>query len=245
MKSRMKPEGMLPLTWWDKKEYSATDYGTNLLTHILGRSNTFTSPKSLYLVEDCLKVCGLGEDGLCMDFFGGSGTTAHAVINLNRKDGGDRRYVLVEMADYFDSVVLPRIKKVISCEKWKDGKAAGGEGLSHFLKYSQLEQYEDVLRRAKYGDADLFHDPNKDAYNQYVFLRDLKMLEAMEVDTKKNTVKVDLTKLYAGIDIAETLSNLTGKWIKRIAADSVEFEDGEVVDIKNLDWKRIKTLIWW
>jgi hypothetical protein len=71
------------------------------------------------------------------------------------------------------------------------------------------------------------------------------MLEALEVDTKKNKVKVDLSKLYNGIDIAETLSNLTGKWIKRITANSVEFDDGEVVDTKNLDWKRIKPLIWW
>lgn len=79
------------------------------------------------------------------------------------------------------------------------------------------------------------------------------MLEALEVDTKKNTVKVDLSRLYDGIDIAETLSNLTGKWIKRITADpsnplrasSVEFEDGEVVDTKKLDWRRIKPLIWW
>ncbi len=67
----------------------------------------------------------------------------------------------------------------------------------------------------------------------------------MEVDTKKNSVKVTLKELYDGLDIAETLSNLTGKWIKRITADSVEFEDGEVVDTKNLDWKRIKPLIWW
>lgn len=235
----------MPLTWWDKKEYSATDYGTNLLADILGVSNAFTSPKSVYLVEDCIRVCGVPEDGFCLDFFGGSGTTAHAVINLNRRDGGDRKYIVVEMADYFDSVVLPRIKKVVFCDKWKDGKPADGEGVSHFLKYFQLEQYEGALRRAKYEEADLFDDPNKDPYHQYVFLRDRKMLEALEVDTKKNSVKVDLAKLYEGIDIAETLSNLTGKWTKRITADSVEFEDGEVVDTKNLDWRLIKPLIWW
>jgi adenine-specific DNA-methyltransferase len=152
----------------------------------------------------------------------------------------------VEMADYFDTVLLPRIKKVVFSDKWKDGKAQkGGTGISHFCKYYHLEQYEDTLRRAKYADADLFDNPYQDPYHQYVFLRDLKMLEALEVDTGKNTVKVDLSRLYDGIDIAETLSNLTGKWIRRITADSVEFEDGEVVDTKNLDWKRIKPLIWW
>lgn len=149
------------------------------------------------------------------------------------------------MADYCETVILPRIKKVVFSDKWENGKAQSGQGIHHFMKYSQLEQYEDALRRANYGDADLFNDPNRDPCHQYVFLRDLKMLEALEVDTKKNKVKVDLSKLYDGIDIAETLSNLTGKWIKRVTADSVEFDDGEVVDTKNLDWNRIKPLIWW
>jgi adenine-specific DNA-methyltransferase len=89
------------------------------------------------------------------------------------------------------------------------------------------------------------NDPNQDPYGQYVFLRDLKMLEALDVDLKKNKVKVDLSKLYDGIDIAETLSNLKGKWIKRITEDFVEFADGEKVDLKNLDYKLIKPLIWW
>lgn len=103
------------------------------------------------------------------------------------------------------------------------------------------EKFFAALRKVKYADADLFDDP----YKQYFFLRDLKMLEVLNVDMKKNTVKVDLSKLYDGIDNAETLSNFSGKWIKRITASSVEFDDGEVVDTKNLDWKRIKNLIWW
>jgi len=245
MKSRLKPEGLLPSTFWDKPAYSATDHGTNLLKRMFGKGQLFSFPKSVYATADCLKGANVSSNSIVLDFFAGSGTTGHAVINLNRDDGGHRKYILIEMAEYFDSVLLPRIKKAVFCGEWKDGKAAGGEGVSHFLKYCQLEQYEEALRRANYGEADLFDDPNKDPYHQYVFLRDLKMLEAMEVDTKKNTVKVDLSKLYDGIDIAETLSNLTGKWIKRITADSVEFGDGEVVNTKNLDWKRIKPLIWW
>jgi len=46
-----------------------------------------------------------------MDYFAGSGTTAHAVIQLNKEDGGNRKFILVEMADYFDTIILPRIKK--------------------------------------------------------------------------------------------------------------------------------------
>jgi adenine-specific DNA-methyltransferase len=214
----------------------------------LGLNFPYCHPVSLY--TQLVGAAASGESDVILDFFAGSGTTAHAVINLNRQDGGKRKYILVEMADYFDTVLLPRIKKVVFSDKWKDGKAQkGGKGIGHFVKYYHLEQYEDTLRRVKYADAGLLDDPNKDPYHQYVFLRDLKMLEALEVDAKKNTVKVDLSKLYDGIDIAETLSNLTGKWIKRITADSVELvdDDGnvETVDTKNLDWKRIKPLIWW
>jgi len=71
------------------------------------------------------------------------------------------------------------------------------------------------------------------------------MLEALEIDYESNKVKVDLSKLYENIDIPETLSNLSGKWIKRITPDEVELENGEKIDIKNLDYKLIKPLIWW
>ncbi len=239
-------------TVWDDPIYIAGDYGTRLLTEmgIFPEENIY--PKSIHAVIDSIHAVS-GPDSIVLDFFAGSGSTAHAVINLNRQDGGKRKYLLVEMADHFDTVVLPRVKKAVFTDNWRGGKAQDSSGIRQFFKYMHLEQYDDTLRRAKYGDADLFDDPNKDPYHQYIFLRDLKMLEALEVDTKKNKVKVDLGKLYDGIDISETLSNLTGKWIKRINADpsnplsvgSVEFDDGEVVDTKNLDWTRIKPLIWW
>ena len=166
------------------------------------------------------------------------------MINLNR-EGGKQKYILIEMGDCFDTMLLPRIKKVVFSDSWKNGRAQNNKGINHFMKYYQFEQYEETLRRVKYDDADLFDDPNKDPYNQYVFLRDLKMLEALNVDLKKNKVTVDLSKLYDGIDIAETLSNLTGKWIKRLTPHSVEFAGGETIDFKNLDYKLIKPLIWW
>ncbi len=151
------------------------------------------------------------------DFFAGSGTTAHAVMNLNRADGGKRKYILVEMGEHFNTVILPRIKKVAFCSKWKDGKPAfekGESGMSHFVKYYELEQYEDVLRRARYADADLFDNPYEDPYHRYIFLRDLKMLEAFEVDAAANKPCISIrSALYPGIDLAETLSNLLGKWI--------------------------------
>ena len=91
----------------------------------------------------------------------------------------------------------------------------------------------------------MFIIQNKNPYEQYVFLKDEKMLKALEIDYENNKVKVDLDKLYKNIDIAETLSNLTGKRIKKIKDGEVEFEDGSVINTKDLDYKLIKPLIWW
>jgi len=182
---------------------------------------------------------------LITDFFLGSGTTTAVAQKLGRK------WLGIEVGEHFYTVVLPRMKRVLTYdksgiskekdvkEKYNENKAGG------FFKYYELEQYEDTLKKVKYEDSDLFENPYHDTYSQYVFMKDLKMLEVLEVDYKNNKVKVNLSKLYTNIDIPETLSNLLGKWIKRITSDYVEFEDGERLDIKNLDYKLIKPLIWW
>lgn len=224
------------------------------LRDILG-ADVYANPKDPETIEKLIEAAG---DTGCfvLDFFAGSGTTAHAVINLNRRDSGRRKYILVEMADYFYTVLLPRIKKVVFSDKWRDGKAQpDGQGISHFVKYYELEQYEDTLRRTRYLDDDLFTPPPTEDPCQYLFLRDPKMTEALELelDLERGTVKVDLSKLYEDIDLAETLSCITGKWIKRILPDpedptkpgTVEFADGTTADLKNPDWQLIKPLIWW
>jgi hypothetical protein len=167
--------------------------------------------------------------------------------------------------------ILGRMKIVLSGDqKFKAVDKQRGSHLSKdinwqgggFFKYYELEQYEDVLRKAKYEENDLFSAPNQSPYEQYIFLKDKKLLDALEIDYQNNKVKVDLSKIYSNpssplgtnIDIAETLSNLKGKWIKRITENEVELvdydEEGkarniEKVDLKNLDYKEVKNLIWW
>ncbi len=185
------------------------------------------------------------EGSLILDFFLGSGTTTAVAHKLKRK------WIGIEMGEHFYTVILPRMKKVLSYDKsgiskdddvkenYNKDKAGG------FFKYYELEQYEDTLRRVKYTDTEPFFDPTQDIYNQYIFMKDLKLLDVLEVDYKNNKVKVNLEKLYRNIDIAETLSNLLGKKIKKITGYFVEFEDGEKINIKDLDYKLIKPLIWW
>lgn len=101
IKSYMNDEGMLPLTVWDDKKYSSTEYGTNLLIEVLG-GKYFDYPKSLYAVMDCIRIASENPNALILDFFSGSATTAHAVMQLNEEDGGNRKFVLVQLPEPCD-----------------------------------------------------------------------------------------------------------------------------------------------
>jgi adenine specific DNA methylase Mod len=232
--------------WFDSK-YNAGTHGTALLTNLFGQSNSFAYPKSLNSVTDIVDAIVYDDnEAIILDFFAGSGTTAHSVMKLNREDEeSKRKYILVELGEHFKTVILPRIKKVAFSDTWENGQASGGKGLSHFLKYFDLEQYEDVLSCAHYADADLFNNPYEDPYHRYIFLRDIKMLGAVEIDTEQNKVHFHPDRLYPDIDLAETLSQRRGKWIKRITAEYVEFQDGEKVSLTDPDWQLIKPLVWW
>ena len=246
--NRMYKEGRLKII--DGELYILLDkkaVGTNW-TDIPGYSFnwSFTTENPEPLLKRVIEASSNSGD-LVMDFFLGSGTTIAVAHKLGRK------WIGIEMGDlsarspsedFFYTVTLARMKKVLAGEQSgvsKDVKWKGGG----FFKYYELEQYEDTLRRTKYADTDPFLDPTQDPYNQYIFMKDLKLLEALEIDYQNNKVKVKLEKLYQNIDIAETLSNMLGKWIKKITEDYVEFEDGEKVNVKDLDYKLVKPLIWW
>lgn len=131
---------------WEGGKFNAGTYGTNLLQDMFGDASVFTYPKSLYTVEEYVdSVTNEDEDSLILDFFGGSATTAHAVIDLNRRDEGMRKYMLVEMAYYFKTATMPRIEKAIYSSGWKNGKPTNRQGVSQCFKYIRLEQYEDTL----------------------------------------------------------------------------------------------------
>lgn len=233
--------GTTPLTVWTYEEVGHNQEATQELKNI---GYVFSSPKPVRLIQKVIHI-GSKPDSICLDFFAGSGTTAHSIMKLNKEDGGNRKFILTEISNYFDSIIVSRIKKTAYSFDWKDGKPKDSNGIGGFFKYYELEQYEESLDKCKYGDCELLDVSSENPYQDYVFLKDDKMLDAIEIDIKNKAVKVDLDKLYPDIDIAETLSNITGKWIRKIKADSVEFADGSVINTKDLDYRVIKPLIWW
>jgi adenine specific DNA methylase Mod len=240
----MEKQGLIRLNSKGVPQYKVTNQDFELLdskwTDIPGYSSTteFATENSEKLLDRVIRTAS-NEGDLVLDFFLGSGTTIAVAHKLGRK------WIGVEMGEHFYSVVLPRMKKVLFYDKSgisKEVKEYQGGG---FFKYYELEQYEETLANTVYENYDLFIIGDKSPYEQYVFMKDEKMLRALEIDYENKKVNVDLSKLYENIDIAETLSNLTGKWIKKIRENEVEFADGSVINTKDLDYKLIKPLIWW
>ena len=183
LKSR-EPKGRKPKTVWAQPEYSATSHGTKLLLDILGSGLHFSYPKSIHLTTDAIRFWA-DESALVLDFFAGSGTTGHSVIKLNRDDEGNRKYILVEMGDYFDSVLRPRISKVVYSKNWKNSKPTSREsGISHCFKYLRLETYEDTLNNLHF-DQNLYVQHIKTSATTNPVLKEDYMLNyLLDVETR-------------------------------------------------------------
>lgn len=149
-KFRPGSDGVVATTAWVDARYSATEHGTGVLRSMFTDYNLFDFPKSVFAVEDCLRIAGLGDETdrtrYCLDPFAGSGTTGHAILNLNRADGARRDFILIEAEKYFDSVLLPRLRKATYASEWSNARPLRrDQGVSFAWKYVRLESYEDVL----------------------------------------------------------------------------------------------------
>ncbi|MFI7859482.1 site-specific DNA-methyltransferase [Pseudomonas promysalinigenes] len=231
-KFRPDSEGVLPLTNWIDAKYSATEHGTGYLKKYFAEYNVFSYPKSIYAVEDCLRVAGAVNESFVLDFFAGSGTTAHAVINMNRVDNGNRKYALIEQGEYFDTVIKPRIQKAVFSDDWSDGRpVSNNSGVSHCFKVLKLESYEDTLNNLQllrtFAQGDLLSTLPEQAKDDYLlnYMLDVESrgsLLSME-DFKKPfdytlNVAVDSAGAFEPrkIDLVETFNYLIGLRVKHI-----------------------------
>ncbi|MEM1804820.1 MAG: site-specific DNA-methyltransferase, partial [Nanopusillaceae archaeon] len=233
-----------------RREIPVNNDWTDILgyTYMISKSTGFSTENSEILLKRVIESTS-NEGDLVMDFFLGSGTTTAVAHKLGRK------WIGVEMGEHFYTIVLPRMKKVLAYdksgiskendvrEKYNE-KNAGG-----FFKYYDLEQYEQTLRKCHYIPSEPFFNlDDKSIYEQYIFMKDPKLLDPMELDYANNKIKIDFNNLYENIDIAETLSLIKGMWIKRISRDYVILDNNgnEVkINYNDIDFKTIKPLMWW
>ena len=121
--------GRLPTNFWAFTETGHTDEAKKEMLAIFDGKATFDTPKPHRLIEFVLKIAG-SDNALVLDSFAGSGTTAHAVLNMNKADGGHRKFILVEMMDYADSITAERVKRVI--QGYGAGKTGTGGNFSFY-----------------------------------------------------------------------------------------------------------------
>ena len=131
-----------PKTIWDDNDLR-TDYAQQLLNDMMGEQ-VFRAPKPPALIKRAIQL-STGSGEYVLDFFAGSGTTAHAVIQLNRERNMDNKYILSDMGDHLFEVAKPRIQKLVYADEWEDGVPENNNGVSHMIKYTSLESYEDAL----------------------------------------------------------------------------------------------------
>lgn len=236
---------------WVGNLMDSSTHGTELLNDIFGMgSRDFSFPKSIYAVKDSLDSISDNPSSMYLDYFSGSGTTGHATIKLNREDGGNRKYILVEMGTYFNTVTKPRIQKVIYTDNWKNGQPQDKEGISQLFKYQVLESYEDALNNlfiaSKVQDG-LFQF-SEEAQEEYLlnYMLDVETQDHLfNIQMFRNPFNYQLKVtennelVPTKVDLVETFNYLIGLYVERIQ---------RVGDIKFVEGKTregVKTLIIW
>ena len=206
-------------TVWTDSTYSAKEHGTNLLSKMF-KSPVFSFPKSLYAVKDCIGIAIRNtQSSIVLDFFAGSGTTGHAVIEHNRdNEKANHKYVLCEMGDYFNSATRPRIEKALYSRDWRDGKPVSRNGISQCFKYIRLEQYEDTLNNLEIKKQqtdwrdDEFHESYMLSYMLDTETRDSLLNLKMFVNPFNMSLKTtkDNELVETKVDMVETFNYLIG-----------------------------------
>lgn len=204
-------------------------------THALfNRSGVFLAPKHANFVARFV-LHATKPNSTVLDCFGGSGSTGHAVLTTNRIDGGKRKYVLVEQGDYFNTVIKPRMQKVVYSADWKAGKPTGKEtGISHAFKVLKIESYEDTLNnltlKRDAGQQGLLERMGEGARDEYLmrYMLDVEArgsLLSVEDFAKPFDYELEIAVDSAGatqrtkVDLLETFNYLIGLTVEYIDID--------------------------
>lgn len=130
-------QGITPMTIWKYTEVGHSQDATKKLKEIFDGKAVFDYPKSVDLLKRCFELYS-DKSSIILDSFAGSGTTAHAVLNLNKQDGGNRKFILVEMEDYAETITAERVRRVIKGYGPSTGSGTVTEGTGGSFAYYEL-----------------------------------------------------------------------------------------------------------
>ncbi len=174
----------------DQEWTGTSEVGKSELNHLLGNTHGFDTVKPKRLISTLLMASAPAKSWI-LDFFGGSGTTGHAAIQLFRETNERRNFILAESGEYFDQLLKPRILKAAYSKDWRDGKPVSREGSSHAFKYLRLESYEDAL------DNITFQAEESQTVMQ---LEDYVLSYMLDFETKESETLLNVAKLDAPFD---------------------------------------------
>lgn len=216
-------DGITPITIWTHDEVGHNQEAKQELKALLNEEDdVFDTPKTLRLLKRILQI-GSNKNDIVMDFFAGSGTTGHACLDLNKEDEGQRKYIQVELGDYFYTTMLPRIKKVMYSKDWKDGQPQDNNSYSHFFKYQRLEQYEDTLDNIRFAkekeELNLFNKFDDYLINYMLDYETRDSLLDIDKFTDPFNYSLEITenkeKIKKNVNLVETFNYLLGLDVKQ------------------------------
>ncbi len=245
----------IPLWTFMPEEITGTaESGKAELSAILGKEHGLDSVKPKELLQVFLSACI--DEGIVLDYFAGSGTTAHAVIETNREDGQSRKFILCDQAALFDSILVPRIKKIMFAPVWKGGKPKRmatmeeADRSPQIVKYMRLESYEDTLNNIAFdGKAGQGMFQFDDYLLQYMLKWETRKSETLlnvEQLAKPFSYKLTVAKgddtIEKVVDLPETFNYLLGL---HVSTRKVYDDDGRryLVYHGRIDHRRI-AVIW-
>jgi len=224
------------------RKLASTKEGTKEIENIFGKG-VFQFPKPSKLIRELIKIVSCKGD-IILDSFAGSGTTAHAVLNLNKEDGGNRKFILVEMEDYADTITAERVRRVIKGYGKGKNKVEGTSGGFKYMELSEdplFDRHGVISPKATYDDL-----------ANYIFFTETHN----SIDRKKDKPKEgylgekggvhyflifdgfpDLVfKNYLTEEFLQTLDKFDGK--KVVYADAVLLDD-ETLRERGIEFKQI------
>lgn len=199
--------GKPPTNYWSYENVGHTDEAAKTLRAIFNGRAAFETPKPYRLVERILQIAA-DENSIILDSFAGSGTTAHAVLNMNKADGGNRRFILIEMEDYADSITSERVKRVI--HGYGEGKSAV-EGTGGNFCFYELGERLILENGALNPDMDI-----QNIRNYIWYTETKKPLPDIELDDNKYFLAVDGDVAYYFCYEKDTVTALDRTFLRTV-----------------------------
>ncbi len=199
--------GKPPTNYWSYENVGHTDEAAKTLRAIFNGRAAFETPKPYRLVERILQIAA-DENSIILDSFAGSGTMAHAVLNMNKADGGNRRFILIEMEDYADSITSERVKRVI--HGYGEGKSAV-EGTGGNFCFYELGERLILENGALNPDMDI-----QNIRNYIWYTETKKSLPDIELDDNKYFLAVDGDVAYYFCYEKDTVTALDRSFLRTV-----------------------------